>query len=70
MSSIADPCVWMRENKKLKCYEYIATYLSEMLCKHWEIIKILPMIIKLLTPYDPITLILRSSTDETLKSTK
>ena len=26
MSSKADPCVWMRENKEPKCYEYIATY--------------------------------------------
>ena len=65
MLSKADPCVWMRENKKLKCY--IATYHSEMLSKHWEIIEILPMIMKLLIPYDPITLILWSSTDETLK---
>ena len=24
MPSKTDPCVWMRENKKLKCYEYIA----------------------------------------------
>ena len=54
MPSKADPCVWMRENMKLKCYEYITTNLSEMLSKHWEIIKILPMIIKLLIPYDPI----------------
>ena len=23
--SKADPCVWMRENKKMECYEYIAT---------------------------------------------
>ena len=26
LPSKADPCVWMRENKELKCYEYIATY--------------------------------------------
>ena len=26
MPSKADPYVWMRENKELKCYEYIATY--------------------------------------------
>ena len=26
MPSRADPCVWMRENKELKWYEYIATY--------------------------------------------
>ena len=26
MPSKADPCVWMRENKELKCYDYIATY--------------------------------------------
>ena len=26
----ADPCVWMRENKNLKCYEYIATYVDDL----------------------------------------
>ena len=26
MPSKADPCIWMRESKKLKCCEYIATY--------------------------------------------
>ena len=26
MPSKADPCVWMRENKELKCYEYIAAH--------------------------------------------
>ena len=26
MPSKADPCIWMRENQKLKCYEYVATY--------------------------------------------
>ena len=26
MTSKAEPCVWMKENKELKCYEYIATY--------------------------------------------
>ena len=25
-----DPCVWMRENKDLKCYEYIATYVDDL----------------------------------------
>ena len=25
-----DPCVWMRENKDLKCYEYIATYVDSL----------------------------------------
>ena len=28
MPSKADPCVWMRENTNLKCYEYIATYVD------------------------------------------
>ena len=32
MPSKADPCVWMRENKNLKCYEYRATYVDD-LCK-------------------------------------
>ena len=26
----ADPCVWMGENKDLKCYEYIATYVDDL----------------------------------------
>ena len=30
MPSKADPCVWMRENKNLKCYEYIATYFDDL----------------------------------------
>ena len=30
MPSKADPCVWMRENKELKCYEYIATYDNDL----------------------------------------
>ena len=30
MPSKADPCVWMRENKKMKCYEYIATYVDDL----------------------------------------
>ena len=28
--SKADPCVWMRENKKMECYEYIATYVDDL----------------------------------------
>ena len=28
--SIADPCIWMRENQKLKCYEYVATYVDDL----------------------------------------
>ena len=44
--------------------------LSKMLRKHWEPIKILPMIIQLLITCDPITLIPRSATEETPKSTK
>ena len=30
MPSKADPCVSMRENKNLKCYEYIATYVADL----------------------------------------
>ena len=30
MSSKADPCVWMRENKDLKCYEYKATHVDDL----------------------------------------
>ena len=30
MPSKADPCVWMRENKKMDCYEYIATYVDDL----------------------------------------
>ena len=30
MPSKADPCVWMRENKDLKCCEYIATYVDDL----------------------------------------
>ena len=30
MPSKADPCVWMRMNKDLKCYEYIATYVDDL----------------------------------------
>ena len=40
MPSNADPCVWMRENKKMKCYGHITTYPSYMLRKHWKHIKI------------------------------
>ena len=29
MPSKADPCIWMRENRKLKCYEYVATYVYD-----------------------------------------
>ena len=25
-----DPCVWMRENKTLKCYEYLAIYVDDL----------------------------------------
>ena len=28
--SKADPCIWMRENPKLKCYEYVATYVGDL----------------------------------------
>ena len=30
MPSKADPCIWMRENKNLKCYEYLATYVDDL----------------------------------------
>ena len=41
--------------------------LSKTLSKHWEPMKILPMIIRLLITCDPITLIPRSATEGTLK---
>ena len=28
--SKADPCVWMREIKALKCYEYLAIYVDDL----------------------------------------
>ena len=28
--SKVDPCIWMRENQKLKCYEYVATYVDDL----------------------------------------
>ena len=28
--SKAEPCIWMRENQKLKCYEYAATYADDL----------------------------------------
>ena len=48
-------------------YEY---NLSDMLNKHWEHIKIFPMIQKLLITCGPITLIPRSATEEVSKSPK
>ena len=30
MPSKADPCVWMRENQKLKCYEHFPTYVDDL----------------------------------------
>ena len=30
MPSKADQCVWMRENKKMEYYEYIATYVDDL----------------------------------------
>ena len=30
IASKADPCIWMRENKNLKCYEYLATYVDDL----------------------------------------
>ena len=29
-TSKADPCIWLRENQKLKCYEYVATYVDDL----------------------------------------
>ena len=29
--SKADPDVWMRKNSKLKCWEYLATYVDDLL---------------------------------------
>ena len=26
----ADPCVWIRENKELKCYDYVATNVDDL----------------------------------------
>ena len=26
----ADPCIWMRENRNLKCYQYLATYVDDL----------------------------------------
>ena len=28
--SKANPCIWMRENQKLKCYECVATYVDDL----------------------------------------
>ena len=28
--SKVDPCIWMRENQKLKDYEYVATYVDDL----------------------------------------
>ena len=44
--------------------------LSDMLSKHWEHVKIFPMIQKLLITCGPITLIPRSATEEISKSPK
>ena len=44
--------------------------LSDMLSKHWEHIKIFPLIQKLLITCGPITLIPRSATEEVSKSPK
>ena len=30
MPSKVDPCIWMRKNQKLKCYEYVATYVDDL----------------------------------------
>ena len=30
MPSKAYPCIWIRENQKLKCYEYVATYVDDL----------------------------------------
>ena len=51
---------WIQSKHNLSC----------MLSKHWKHIKIFPMLQKLLITYGPITLVLKSSTDETLKLSK
>ena len=30
MPTKADPCIWMRENESLKCYEYLATDVDDL----------------------------------------
>ena len=30
MPSKTDPCMWMRENKDMNCYENIATYVDDL----------------------------------------
>ena len=42
--SKADPCVWMRENKDLKCYEYIATYVDDLCIAAQDLGKIIQIL--------------------------
>ena len=44
MPSKADPCVWMRENKDLKCYEYIATYVDDLCIAAQDLGKIIQIL--------------------------
>ena len=39
-----NPCVWMRENPKLKCYEYVATYVDDLCIAAQNPGKIIPML--------------------------
>ena len=52
--------LWIQSEYNLSC----------MLSKHWEPLKILQVLQKLLILYDLITLILKSSIDETFKLSK
>ena len=46
MPSKADPCVWMRENKELKCYECINTYVDDLCIAAQEPGKIIQILIE------------------------
>ena len=39
--SKADPCIWMRQNQKLKCYEYVATYVDDQCLAAQNLAKII-----------------------------
>ena len=44
MPSKTNPCVWKREQKNLKCYEYIATYVDELCIAAQDPVKIIQII--------------------------
>ena len=44
MSSKTNPSVWMRENKKTKCYEYIATYVDDLCIAAQDLGKIIQIL--------------------------